>query len=328
MTINRRDFLRTAGLSAAGLAALSAGRALAAAGKTDARAWYLFTSFRGNGEDGLHLAYSRDGYTWTDLGKGKAFLKPKVGPQPLMRDPCLRRGPDGTFHLVWTTSWNKPLLIGHASSRDLIHWSGQQDIPVMEGEPDARNAWAPELFYDEPKQRWLIFWSTTIPGRFPETDQTGDGGLNHRMYYKTTRDWQTFSDSRLFYDGGFNVIDGTLLKAGDVYFLIVKDETRHPVRKNLRLCTGPTPEGPWSKASEPFTISWVEGPSAIRIGQEYLVYFDHYSRPHYYGAVGSRDLKTWQDVSKRMTFPEGHRHGTVIEVDRAALQRLLEYVPD
>ena len=30
---------------------------------------YLFTSFRGNGEDGLHLAYSYDGYHWTDLEK-------------------------------------------------------------------------------------------------------------------------------------------------------------------------------------------------------------------------------------------------------------------
>jgi hypothetical protein len=28
---------------------------------------YLFTSFRGNGEDGLHLALSTNGYTWTAL---------------------------------------------------------------------------------------------------------------------------------------------------------------------------------------------------------------------------------------------------------------------
>src|SRR5688572_15952535 len=38
---------------------------------------YLFTSFRGNGEDGLHLAYSHDGLRWTDLGR--SFLKPAVG---------------------------------------------------------------------------------------------------------------------------------------------------------------------------------------------------------------------------------------------------------
>ena len=296
--------------------------------ETDNRPWYLFTSFRGNGEDGLHLAYSRDGYAWAELGGGKPFLAPKIGPKPLMRDPCLARGPDGAFHMVWTTTWTTPMLIGYASSKDLIRWSEQKGIPVMEGEPDARNAWAPELFYDEAGKRWLIFWSTTIPGRFPETDASGDGGHNHRMYHKTTPDFRTFSPTRLFYDGGFNVIDGTLLKVGQTCHLIVKDETKTPVRKNLRIATGPTPEGPWSKASEPFTLSWVEGPSAIRIGGDYVVYFDHYAKPHYYGAVKSRDLATWEDVSREMSFPQGHRHGTVIEVSREIVEGLLRHTPE
>ena len=47
---------------------------------------YLFSSFRGNGQDGLHLAYSHDGLKWTALKSDKAFLKPKVGGK-LMRDP-------------------------------------------------------------------------------------------------------------------------------------------------------------------------------------------------------------------------------------------------
>lgn len=313
---------------AVAVAAVTASVALAAGQGGQGDKWHLFTSFRGNGEDGLHLAYSRDGYTWTKLGGGKPFLAPKVGPKPLMRDPCLRRGPDGTFHMVWTTTWTRPLVIGYASSKDLIHWSEQKGIPVMEGEPNARNAWAPELFYDAARRQWLIFWSTTIPGRFPETDKTGDKGHNHRMYYKTTPDFRTFSKTRLFYDGGFNVIDGAILKVGKTYHLIVKDETRHPPKKNLRIATGRAPEGPWSKASEPFTISWVEGPSAIRIGAEYLVYFDHYAKPHYYGAVRSRDLVTWEDVSKQISFPKGHRHGTVIEVTREIVEGLLKHTPE
>ncbi len=94
--------------------------ALAAAPpETKPKGWYLFTSFRGNGEDGLHLAYSRDGYAWTELGGGKPLLAPKIGPKPLMRDPCIRRGPDGTFQMVWTTTWTRPLLIGHASSGEV-----------------------------------------------------------------------------------------------------------------------------------------------------------------------------------------------------------------
>src|SRR3989304_4862311 len=65
---------------------------------------YLFTSFRENGEGGLRFLSSDDGYKWTEV-PGK-FLKPRVGPSQLMRDPSLLRGPDGTYHLVWTTGWS------------------------------------------------------------------------------------------------------------------------------------------------------------------------------------------------------------------------------
>ncbi len=64
-----------------------------------------------------------------------------------MRDPCIIRGADGLFHMVWTVSWNER-TIGYASSKDLIHWSEQQAIPVMEHEPTTLNCWAPEIFYD------------------------------------------------------------------------------------------------------------------------------------------------------------------------------------
>ena len=40
---------------------------------------YLFSSFRGNGDDGLHLAYSHDGLKWIALNNDKSFLKPEVG---------------------------------------------------------------------------------------------------------------------------------------------------------------------------------------------------------------------------------------------------------
>ena len=293
-------------------------------GKTE-EAGYLFSSFRRNGQDGLHLAYSRDGCKWTALNNDKPFLAPRIGQkETLMRDPCILQGPDGTFHMVWTTGWQGKTGFGYACSKDLIHWSEQKAIPVMEHEPEARNCWAPELFYDDVKQQFLIFWSTTIPGRFPETDQTGDNGWNHRIYYVTTRDFKTFSPTKLLFDGGFNVIDATILKADGKYSLIVKDETKTPVKKNLRTAVGDSPEGPWRNVSEPFTISWVEGPSAIKIGDEYFVYFDHYARPQYYGAVKSRDLKNWEDVSKEMSFPNDHRHGTVFRVSEDVLNRVLE----
>ena len=49
---------------------------------------YLFTYFTKNGEDGLHLAWSEDGYQWQPLNEGRSTLAPKIGSkEKLMRDP-------------------------------------------------------------------------------------------------------------------------------------------------------------------------------------------------------------------------------------------------
>lgn len=294
-----------------------AGQAKKAAGLPET--CYLFSSFRGNGEDGLHLAWSADGLTWTALNNDRAFLRPEAG---LMRDPCILPGPDGTFHLVWTGGWDTK-SIGYAHSRDLVHWSAPRPLPVMEHEPTARNCWAPEVVYDDAKEHFLIFWATTIPGRFPATDGGGDDGYNHRMYSTTTKDFQTFSPTRLFFDAGFNVIDATMAADQGQHVLIVKDETKTPAKKNLRLAHSAHREGPFTDVSPPFTQSWVEGPSALKVGPDWVVYFDCYRDGHY-GAMKSRDLKTWQDITPLVSFPPGTRHGTAFRVDRAVLTRLLE----
>lgn len=40
--------------------------------------YLVFTSFRGNGEDGLHLALSSDGYRWLAMKGDQSFLPPRV----------------------------------------------------------------------------------------------------------------------------------------------------------------------------------------------------------------------------------------------------------
>ena len=119
---------------------------------------YLFTYFKGNGEDGLHLAYSNDALNWKSLNDDKSILTPEVGEQKLMRDPAVIKGGDGLFHMVWTTGWTEH-GIGYASSKDLINWSEQELIPVMEHEETARNCWAPEITYDAQNDEYMIYWA-------------------------------------------------------------------------------------------------------------------------------------------------------------------------
>ena len=292
-----------------------------------ARADYLFTYFTKNGEDGLHLACSVDGYHWQRLNEGRSYLKPTVGISKLMRDPCVARGPDGVYRMVWTAGWNEN-DIGYASTTDFIHWSPEKSIPVMAYEPAVRNTWAPEVEWDAKRGEWLIFWSSTIPGKFQETAGTSENDYNHRIYCTTTKDFETFTPTRLLYDPGFSVIDATFLNDGDRHFLIVKDETRNPPHKYLQIAAANDVAGPYAKLSAPFTPKglWCEGPTAIKIGDAYLVYFDAYQTKHY-GAMRSRDLVHWEDVTSQMSFPdEGTpvrmRHGTVIEVPHELLQKL------
>ena len=287
---------------------------------------YLFAHFTGNGEDGLHFASSVDGRTWTPVANGRSFLAPAVGSR-LMRDPSIVRGPDGTFHMVWTTGW-WDRGIGLAHSPDLTTWSEQQAVPVMEHEPEALNCWAPEIFFDADRARYLIFWATTIPGRFPATDRNepelsrGDRA-NHRMYYVETKDFKTFSATKLLYDGGFSVIDAIIVKADrNRYAMILKDETLRPTpKKHLRVARATAPEGPYGAASNPVSVDWVEGPSALQIGSEWIVYYDEYTRKRY-GAIRSRDLETWAVVPD-VSFPSGMRHGTAFVVPATIAAGLL-----
>lgn len=263
---------------------------------------YLFTSFRSNGETGVFFALSEDGRKWTPLNSNRAMVVPQQ-PGMLMRDPFLTRGPDGTWHMIWTWGWNRQetggkLRIGYAASKDLVTWSQQRAIEVMDTEPTARNAWAPEALYDGTKREWTIFWSTTIPGRFPDTEGTGDSGYNHRLYAVTTRDWNTFTPSRLWFDPGFNCIDATVVRDGNRYVMIFKDERRKPEQKNLRLAFATSAQGPWQNITEPISPAWVEGPSAIRIGDFWWIYFDHYTKPRHYGALRTRDWKQFENMTR------------------------------
>lgn len=292
-------------------------------------AW-LFVYFTRDGRDGLHLAWSEDGYVWQALNGGRSVLGPRIGAkEKLMRDPCVLRGPDGTYHLVWTTGWWER-GIGYATTRDFRTWSEQRELPVMAHEPTARNAWAPELAYDEARGEFAIFWATTIPGRFTNADgSTSETQLNHRMYRATTRDFHTLSPSELFYDPGFSCIDATFLTEGARRWLIIKDETRYPVpAKHLRLARAEGVGGPFGSLGEPITPPgvWAEGPSAVKVGEDYVIYFDAYRDKHY-AAVRSRDLVTWEDVTAQVKFPgEGTldrpRHGTVIAVPRELIATL------
>jgi len=277
---------------------------------------YLFSTFREPANEGLYLASSSDGYHWDDLGG--PFLKPEIGLQKVMRDPSVVQGPDGTFHLVWTSSWKGDLGFGYCSTKDFIHWSKERFIPVMDYDTTTVNVWAPELFYDDQKQDFVIVWSSTIPFKFEKGQE--EERNNHRLYYTTTKDFNVFTRTKLFFDPGFSVIDAAILKRGnDDYVLVLKDNTR--LCRNIKVAFGKSVIGPYHDVSSSFTGFKTEGPTVAKVGSDYLIYYDSYGDAKY-GAAKTSDFKSFEDVSSQISLPVGHKHGTVFKVDEKIVYAL------
>ena len=278
---------------------------------------WLFAGFKDNGEAGVFYALSHDGLHWTLANGGKPVVQ-KTEAGELMRDPFVQREPDGRFVMVWTWGWHSR-VIGYSSSSDLVHWAQHRQLPVMADEPKALNVWAPAIYWESKESRWLIFWSSTIPGRFPG-DDAGDGGLNHRIWSTTTQDFATLTPARVYFDPGFSVIDATLVatpKTDAPYHLVFKDERLKPLEKHLQTAAGPTMEGPWTDLSQRFSEVWSEGAAVISYHGGYLAYYDHYQSPQHYGAAFTTDFKTWTDMGAKIDFPSGMRHGSFLQLTQA-----------
>ena len=282
---------------------------------------YVSTSFHEPANEGLRFIYSYDGINWNPI-EG-TFLAPKVGNQKVMRDPSIVKGPDGTFHLVWTSSWRGDKGFGYASSKDLIHWTEERFITVMD-DPTTVNVWAPELFYDDVKRQYMIIWASCIPGKFP--DGLEDHNNNHRLYYTTTKDFKTFSKAKLLIEPGFSSIDATMVKRGNNdYVMVLKDNTRK--QRNIKVAFAKSPYGPWSEASESFTDMFCEGPSTAYVDGWYYIYYDSY-RQKIYGAHRTKDFKTFEDRTGIVKFPVGHKHGTVFMASEDIVNNLIRYNTD
>ena len=239
---------------------------------------YVFAYFKEPADTGIYFALSRDGYTFTPLNDGQPWIKPK-SKGDIMRDVFITRNPDGKgFHMVWTWNW-KGNTFGWSQSDDLMKWSELTEVPLMKDFPSVRQVWAPETYWDEKTKDWLIIWSSSFT---PPLSEGLPDGL--RIWSSHTKDWTTFSKPAVFFDRGFPVIDATMFHREfngkkDVV-LVVKDQTLDPLRYTIRWTSGPTVEGPWGELSGPLAESWSEGPSVIHVGDEFVVYYDHYRQPH------------------------------------------------
>ena len=269
---------------------------------------YLFSYFRTEAE-ALHLALSEDGFSFEAVNGNCPVLAGAVNTRTL-RDPFVTQSADGRFHLLATDGWKSRSIV-HADSDDLITWSDQTAIPVMEDVPGTRNTWAPEAFFGNEDGLFRVIWSSTV-----SEDPDDDPG--HRIWACETEDFLSFSGSHLFFDPGYNVIDATVSAYGDAYLMAFKDERGENKRgtdfKALRTAMSLSAAGPFDSVSDLVTPSLVEGPTLYRKDELWVMLYDHFIE-HRYGASLSEDGRHWQVSEVEVILPEGPRHGNVIEIE-------------
>ena len=286
----------------------------------DSDSIYLLAAFGRDGHEGLYFASSCDGLNWIDAGG--PFLKFEVGTQKLFRSPGVIQGPDGVFHLVWQTDLREDPGFGYACSKDLVHWSEQKFIKLMDAQ-DAYDVVSPELFYDQTAGQFVITWASTLPGNYFQAYQE-DVEANPRMWVTTTRDFETFAPAQLFFEPGYSVQDGMIVKAGSVYALIHDDHRKR--YQTLRAAFGETPLGPWCRITNGLPVEFCQNPTVLQAGDDTIVYF--HSIDGRLGALITDDFMTWRDLTNFVSFPAGYRAGSVLKADAEIIKGFRKYQPE
>ena len=320
-------------------------------------AGYAFAYFTGNTVAGekIYFAASQgnNALRWQELNGGNPALASTLDTKGL-RDPFLIRSPEGDkFYLIATdlsigggTSWDASQRQGSRyievwESTDLVNWGQQRHVLVSP--PTAGNTWAPEAFWSAELGSYVVFWASKI---YSASDPGHTGDTYNKMLYATTRDFVTFSEAKVWQDFGASRIDSTVIAENGVYHRFTKDEggvtgcsdiiqerADSLVAVDDAAAPGSDPANPkWkivaSCIGKAAGTSAVEGPTVFKAnpgdqsGSKYYLFVDEYGGRGYI-PLGTDDLNqpNWR-VPASYSLPASPRHGTVLPITQAELDRL------
>ena len=313
---------------------------------TEAYFWTFFTG-EGQGAERVSIAASKgnDALSWNTLNGGQPVFSSTVGTQGL-RDPFILRAPGGDkFYMIATDLKIDGLAGGFTTaqisgsryievweSTDLVTWSAQRHVKVSSD--FAGNTWAPEAYWDEELDTFVVYWASNLYPTANAADRTAV--TYNRMMYATTDDFVTFSEAKPWIDvrrgTGLGTIDSTVAKVGDVYYRFTKDEASMTIREEkstnlLATVTGSLPGT--SGAADQWTLvqervatglsngepggvySSGEGPNVFPAnegdvnGLDWYLFIDqpnYHGGPNHYVPFGTTDLDggTWQPLGAKL----------------------------
>ena len=284
----------------------------------------LITYFTSDGQDReqLKLAYTYNGTYWFKVNNDRGILKPSKGTGRL-RDPALVRKPGGGFSLLATQGYDTDSIYVFDTD-DLVHYENERLLRLNDSEDGSmsrKQAWAPEAFYDNLLDTYVILWSS------PE-----DGGV----FATASQDLHECSFPLRFFDPGFPIIDITLAHTSNGRTAIFKDEREPMETYSVLLRAG----GPcWYELeaeSDPvFPRHQLEGPMLIKSPEKpgWFLYADDYTRssylPLYADSLETGSFRELEEKDGELLLPiEQPAHGYAVPVTWSELERIFAVYPD
>ncbi len=283
---------------------------------------YLFCYFTGNEPENetVHFALSKDGYHFTPLNQNKPCIVQLSG-KKCMRDPFIFKGRDA-YYIIATDmrsrdGWNSNNSMVCWKSDNLTDWYDEHiiDLSKYEKTSSADRVWAPQIYYDQQRDEYMIYWS------------------NHNSYGedKTTSIWYAFSKDlkilstqpRILYKpvNGLDAIDADIIFRDGTYYLYYKDE----YNKTICLVTSDALTGPYCDDIKRVacTALHVEGNCAYPLyaTDKYIMIMDKYVDGGYF----MQETENMTDFTEVRDFSlDFHpRHGSVILIDDDAYDRMM-----
>ncbi|MBO3681394.1 glycoside hydrolase family 43 protein [Streptomyces sp. NEAU-YJ-81] len=313
---SRRRFLglaATTPLAVSGALALGTGTAHAA-DSAYAMCYFTESTSLGEGTDyGLHLAVSTDSLNWTPLNQNNPVVTPTAGALGL-RDPFLMRKQDGTFVVLATdlkgTDWSYNSQYIHVwDSAALRTFTGYRRLKLHNM---TTHSWAPEAFWDAGRGQYAVIYSSV-----------NSSGHNVIMVNYTS-DFVTASAPQVFFDPGYDVIDGNMAIGvnGHNYLFFKKNQTLVAARS-----TSLNP-GSFTEFSTGVAHGGTEAPTVYKslTSNTWYLWGDTYTPNGVFYAWRSTDLAsgTWTALDQKVyTQPVNSKHCGITTITTTEYNNLI-----
>lgn len=305
---------------------------------------YLFVHFKEkitpDGEQ-VYFGVSRDGMNWEEVNAGNPILTStksekgcrdieivrlhKGGFVIVTTDLCIAYRMDENYNVDWkkvNSSGSKHLCMWRTD--DLVNFSEQEFIYF--GRDDFGCLWAPEVFFDEENEEYLIHWGSTV---------AEDNFTHMSIYCSTTKDFRSFTEPKLYFTKKNEILDSHITKVGDTYHLFYKNSSDPPMNMHA---TSKKLYGPFEhdEAFEEYMDKEIpnpgsyEGPTTYTLPDgRWCLMLDFFGCakekmgyvPFVSACPGDADFSR---ADEEFSFPYGFKHGKVIEITDEEYERLKE----